>query len=75
MHRFYRYIAIRAEPLEARQFFHEVDPNLRQLSVTWHTFDLDQIGEETAHVLTLLKTKRDEVRARVKKAAAEEEED
>jgi hypothetical protein len=75
MHRFYRYIAIRAEPLEARQFFHEVDPSLRKLSVTWHTFDLDQIGEETSQVLGRLKAKRDEVRARVKKAAEEKEED
>jgi hypothetical protein len=74
MHRFYRYIAIRAEPLESRQFFHEVDPTLKKLSVTWHTFDLEQIGAETSQVLAILKAKRDEVRARVKKQRSEEEE-
>lgn len=62
--RFYRYITIRAEPAEARTFFKAIDPQMQRLSVTWHTFDLEQIDEETAAVLTLMKAKRDEIRNR-----------
>jgi hypothetical protein len=62
--RFYRYITIREEPARAREFFVEIDPRVRRLAVTWHTFDLEQIGDETGEVLLLLKAKRDEIRAR-----------
>jgi hypothetical protein len=62
--RFYRYITIRAEPEEARAFFSALDPVLRKLSVTWHTFDLDLIDKETTEVLALMKAKRDEIRVR-----------
>ena len=62
--RFYRYITIRAEPEEARAFFAALDPKLRKLSVTWHTFDLDAIDAETTEALALMKAKRDEIRAR-----------
>jgi hypothetical protein len=64
IHRFYRYITVRAEPAEAKAFFGELDPRIQQLSVTWHTFDLDAIDKGTAEVLTLLKAKRDELRKR-----------
>jgi len=62
--RFYRYITIRAEPEEAQAFFSALDPKLRKLSVTWHTFDLDVIDAETTAVLGLMKAKRDEIRVR-----------
>lgn len=70
IHRFYRYIAIRAEPDEAKAFFEKVDPQMRQLSVTWHTFDLDEIEVGTAQVLEQMKTKRDEIRNRRAEAKA-----
>lgn len=70
MHRFYRYIAIRAEPEEARDFFQEIDVRLQSLSVTWHTFDLEQIEAETAEVLGLLKAKRDSIRKRVAESSS-----
>jgi hypothetical protein len=62
--RFYRYITTRADPKEARAFFEAIDPQMQQLSVTWHTFDLEKIDEETAAVLALMKAKRDELRNR-----------
>jgi hypothetical protein len=62
IHRFYRYISIRAEPEDAALFFVDVDAKLGQLSQTWHTFDLEQIEEETAELLALLKGKREEIR-------------
>jgi hypothetical protein len=62
IHRFYRYITIKAEPEDAKQFFADLDPRLRRLSVTWHTFDLDAIGAGIEEVLDLLKAKRDELR-------------
>jgi hypothetical protein len=68
--RFYRYITIRAEPEEAAAFFQEIDPKLKHLSVTWHTFDLEKIEKETREVLALFKAKRQEILARKKKAAS-----
>jgi len=62
--RFYRYITVRGEPAEARAFFESIDPVMQQISVTWHTFDLEKIDAETAVVLILMKAKRDEVRNR-----------
>jgi nitrate/TMAO reductase-like tetraheme cytochrome c subunit len=64
MQRFYRYITIRAESDEAKEFFAEIDPRIHDLSVTWHTFDLDRIQEETNNVLSSMKKKRDELRKR-----------
>jgi hypothetical protein len=62
--RFYRYITIKAEPEEAKAFFSDLDPRLRRLSVTWHTFDLEEIEKGVADVLGRLKAKRDELRQR-----------
>lgn len=62
--RFYRYIALRAEPEEARKFFKEIDPSVHQLAVTWHTFDLEKIERETGVLLAALNAKRDELRHR-----------
>lgn len=67
INRFYRYITIRAEPEEAWTFFQKIDPKVEHLSMTWHTFDLEKIDEETREVLGLLTAKRDEIRARRKK--------
>lgn len=61
---FYRYIGIRAEPDEARAFFAEIDPRVRQLAVKWHTFDLNAIDQETREVLAAFRAKRDELRSR-----------
>jgi len=67
VHRFYRYISIRIDPKEAQEFFRGVDERQDKLAVTWHTFDLDQIEEETNQLLTVLKAKRDELKTKSKK--------
>jgi nitrate/TMAO reductase-like tetraheme cytochrome c subunit len=59
--RYYRYITVRGEPSETKAFFESTDQKLAELSATWHTFDLDQIREETRVVLAALKEKREEV--------------
>ena len=61
IHRYYRYIAKRGEPAETKRFFEEFDAQIHDLSVTWHTFDLDAIGEQTEAVLEGLRAKREEV--------------
>ena len=66
IHRFYRYVSIRAEPEEAREFLLEVDTLHRKLVVTWHTFDLEQIEKETDELLGVLKAKRDELKKKSK---------
>ena len=61
IHRYYRYITKRGEPAETKQFFEEFDAQIHDLTVTWHTFDLDAIGEKTEAVLEGLRAKREEV--------------
>jgi hypothetical protein len=63
IHRFYRYITVRGTPEEAKRFFEEIDDQIESLSVTWHTFDLDEIEEATKIVLDSMKAERDKVRA------------
>jgi formate-dependent nitrite reductase cytochrome c552 subunit len=61
IHRYYRYITVRGDPVETREFFEKIDAQIHDLSVTWHTFDLSKIREETRSVLDSLKHKRQEV--------------
>ena len=61
IHRYYRYINVRGDAVETRPFFQKVDTQLRDLSVTWHTFDLERIEEKTRAVFEALRTKRQEV--------------
>jgi nitrate/TMAO reductase-like tetraheme cytochrome c subunit len=62
IHRYYRYIGIRGEPADTQTFFAVMDKRVRDLSVLWHTFDLQKIDSETRLVLGQLKAKRAEVR-------------
>jgi nitrate/TMAO reductase-like tetraheme cytochrome c subunit len=64
INRFYRYIAIHAQPEEARTFFEAFDRRLDELSATWHTFDVERAEAETAEALGVLKEKRAELRRR-----------
>jgi nitrate/TMAO reductase-like tetraheme cytochrome c subunit len=59
IHRYYRYITVRGDPGETKRFFEEVDAQIRDLSMTWHTFDLDAIGEKTESLLHALRAKRE----------------
>ena len=70
IHRYYRYITKRGDPAETKRFFEEFDAQIHDLSVTWHTFDLDAIGEKTEAVLAGLRAKREEV-ARAQKRELE----
>jgi nitrate/TMAO reductase-like tetraheme cytochrome c subunit len=65
---FYRYITIRDEPEDAKEFFQAIDPRIQRLAVTWHGFDLKEIDAETREVLATLKAKRREIRSRPKKS-------
>ena len=75
IHRFYRYITIKADPAEAAAFFQELDPRLSALAVTWHTFDIEAIDSGTSEVLGLLKAKREEIRNRRSKPASDPKDD
>jgi nitrate/TMAO reductase-like tetraheme cytochrome c subunit len=61
IHRYYRYITVRGDPAETEGFFDAVDARIHALSVTWHTFDLDEIEEKTEAVLESVRRKREEV--------------
>ena len=64
IHRYYRYVAIRGEPAESREFLESIDDRAHDLSINWHTFDLEAIGERTSAILKDLREKRKELRAR-----------
>lgn len=70
MHRFYRYIGIRIDPGESKPFLAKVDERLHELSVLWHTFDLEKIEKETNEVLDVFKDKRDEIRRKRREKTA-----
>jgi nitrate/TMAO reductase-like tetraheme cytochrome c subunit len=61
IHRYYRYITVRGDPAETRTFFEVIDARIHDLSIAWHTFDLDRIREETQIVLEALRHKRETV--------------
>lgn len=61
IHRYYRYIAVRGDPVETREFFEAVDGAIRELSVTWHSFDLSEIEGKTETLLDSVKQKRGEL--------------
>jgi hypothetical protein len=65
--RFYRYIAVRGDPVETRAFFEKAGAAINELAVGWHTFDLEVADEKTAEVLTLLRAKRNGLRKDVAK--------
>ena len=61
IHRYYRYITVRGDPKETAVFFDVIDARLHDLTVSWHTFDLEKISVKTEIVLESLKSKREEV--------------
>jgi hypothetical protein len=67
IHRYYRYITVRGDPVETKSFFAGIDEQIRDLTVTWHSFDLETIEKKTEAVLKQLKAKRGEVAAAYKK--------
>jgi len=64
IHRATRTISLRGNPQETRAFFRSLDPKIRELSVSWHTFDLEQIREKTGEVLARLLEQRRAIRKR-----------
>ena len=74
IHRLYRYILNNTESDEAQAFFAIVDPRLHALSITWHTFDLEDIEKGTDEALVLLHEKREELRKRKKELRSKEAE-
>lgn len=68
INRLYRYVRIRGDPIETRDFFETLDTRMHDFSVLWHTFDLPKIETEVHAIVSLLKQKRGEIRAREKSA-------
>lgn len=62
IHRFFRFVSIRGEPEKSREFLSRTDDMISDLSIDWHTFDLDKIDKSTRTILELLKAKRDEIK-------------
>jgi len=65
--RYYHYIAARGDPAATKPFLEDIDARLHDLTVTWHTFDLEAMGEKTKAVLEELRAKREEVASATRK--------
>jgi hypothetical protein len=59
--RHYHYIAARGSPAATKSFLKDADARIHDLTVTWHTFDLDVMSEKTKAVLDELRVKHEEV--------------
>ncbi|MBF0280194.1 MAG: cytochrome c3 family protein [SAR324 cluster bacterium] len=70
IHRFYRYVSIRGEAEESKVFLQKIDAQIGELSIKWHTFDLDEIEQNTRTVLDLLKDQRNEIKKQIKQKNA-----
>ena len=66
--RFYRYVAVRLDTEESRRFLEGIDTRRDELSVQWHSFDLERIGAATSGILDELRERRDRIRARSRAA-------
>jgi hypothetical protein len=55
--RFYRYVAMEESASGSRGFFKELDAQIKDLTLTWHTFELDDLEEETRKIFELLSEK------------------
>jgi len=62
--RFERYVRVRTDPAQAREFLEWVDAQRGDLSVLWHTFELERIDAATTAILDALRARRDALRAR-----------
>ncbi len=62
IHRYYRFIALRAEAGESRAFFRIVDQVVKRLNAEWHTFDLEKITQQTEDLIQFMKVKRNALR-------------
>ena len=61
IHRHYQYIAARGSPAATKSFLKDVDAHVHDLTVTWHTFDLETTERKARVVLEELRARRDEV--------------
>jgi mono/diheme cytochrome c family protein len=64
IHRYYRYVGIREDPLEAARFFKLVDPEIQEVIAAWHALDVTEVNRKMVVILELMKQKRDEIRRR-----------
>lgn len=70
--RFRRYVVVRLAPQESRLFLEGIESRREDLSVLWHTFDLEQIEVMTGGILDALREKRNEIRAATRAGGAEQ---
>jgi nitrate/TMAO reductase-like tetraheme cytochrome c subunit len=59
--RYYRFIAVRSSPEDAKAFFTLVDPVVKRLNADWHTFEIDRIEKETKDLVEFLKVRRNDL--------------
>ena len=61
IHRFYRYVSIKGDPIQMRPFLLKTHKKIKRLSKTWHSFKMDVIERETKIILQSLQKKRKEL--------------
>jgi hypothetical protein len=61
IHRYYRYIVLRAKPEQVKSFVTIMEPLVKRVAADWHTFDLDKVKEDTHNLVVFLKEQRDKL--------------
>lgn len=64
IHRLFRYVSIKSDPVQNREYIEKLDLHIKELSEDWHRFDLADYEKKTRDLLDSLKLKRKEVRKR-----------
>jgi len=56
--RYYRFIATKTDASRAKSMFKVIDPRVKRLNASWHTFDLEKVTRDTLDLLDYLKVQR-----------------
>lgn len=59
--RYTRYLAQKGDPVRVKALFKTLNPRLKQLNDSWHTFDLDAVSAQTQNMIDYLKAQRDQM--------------
>ena len=61
IHRYYRFIAMTADPREIKARFQDIDPRVKLVEADWHSFDLDKVSQDTQDLIEYLKAQRESI--------------
>ncbi len=70
--RYSRYLVQKGDPAQVKALFKILDPRIKRLNDSWHTFDLEKVSEQTQEMIDFLKVRRDQMDQRVTPGASKQ---